>query len=151
MGEARRVLVPIGGRGEHSHLRARLLSSLSRSRERSMVFLHAVSPATTHDERRRVESDMRRLARDEAAGPYEVDIEVTDEAVEAIIRRASGADLVVLGLQRRERGRRSLGELARVIAQRTDVPLVLISRRPARPLGGLPTPTFLAPRSAPGP
>lgn len=143
--EARRVLVPIGGRGEHSHLRARLLSSLSRSGERSMVFLHAVSPAATSDELRRVEADMRRLARDEAAGPYEVDIEVTDAPGEAIIRRASGADLVVLGMQRRERGSRSLGELARAIAQRTDVPLVLISRRPARSLGSLATPQFLTP------
>ena len=90
---------------------------------------------------------MRSLARDEAAGPYDVDIEVTDAPVEAIIRRAGEADLVVLGLQRRERGIRSIGELPRAIAQGTDVPLVLISRRPARSLASLSTAQFFTPWS----
>jgi nucleotide-binding universal stress UspA family protein len=140
------VLVPIGGRGEHSHLRARLLASLSRSGDRSLTFLHAVETEMSVDERRRVEREMRSLARDEAAGPYEVQVEVADAPVEAIIERAAGADLVVLGMGHRERGHRPLGELARAIARRTDVPLVLISRRPARSLVGLSTPQFLVPR-----
>lgn len=142
MDEARRVLAPVGGRREHSHLRARLLASLSRSGERSLTFLHAMSPATSPDERRRVEREMKALARDEAAGPYDVQVEVTGDPGEAIIRRAAEADLVVMGMQRRERGQRPLGELALAIAHRTDVPLVLISRRPERSLAGLSTPSF---------
>jgi amino acid transporter len=145
MDEARRVLVPIGGRGEHSHLRARLLASLSRSSERSLTFLHAVAGATSPDERHRMEREMRRLARDEAAGPYVVEVEMTDEPVDAIMARASEADLVVLGMQRRDRGQRPLGDLALAIAQQTDVPLVLISRRPVRSLGGLSSATFRLP------
>ena len=134
MSDARRVLVPIGGRREHSHLRARLLSSLSRSGERSLSFLHAVPTATSADERRHGEREVRSLARDEAAGPYEVEVEITDDAQSAIIPRAAEADLVIMGMQRRERGSRPLGVLAMAIAQRTDVPLVLISRRPVRSL-----------------
>ena len=145
MDNAQRVLVPIGGRREHSHLRARLLASLSRSGERSLEFLHAVSPATPPDERRRVEREMRAMARDEAAGPYNVEVEVTGDPGEAIIRRAAEADLVVMGMQRRERGQRPLGELALAIANRTNVPLVLISRRPERSLAGLSTPYFRLP------
>jgi len=137
MSDARRVLVPIGGRGEHSHLRARLLSSLSRSGERSITFLHAVPTETSKDERRHGEREVRSLARDEAAGPYEVEVETTDDAQSAIVSRAAEADLVIMGLQRRERGSRPLGVLATAIAQRTDVPLVLISRRPVRSLADL--------------
>ena len=52
-----------------------------------------------------------------------------------------------MGMQRRERGQRPLGELALAIAGRTDVPLILISRRPQRTLAGLTSSSFLAPRS----
>ena len=137
MDDVRRVLVPIGGRGDHSHLRARLLASLSRSGDRSLIFLHAVKTATSADERHPAEREIRKLARDEAAGPYEVQVDVTDAPVQAIIARAAGMYLVVLGLGRRERVHRPVGELARAIARSTDVPLVLISRRPVRSLGGL--------------
>ena len=145
MVDARRVLVPIGGRRDHSHLRARLLASLSRSGDRSMTFLHAVGTTTSLDERRRAEREIRKLARDEAAGPYEVKVDVTDAPVEAIIERASGVDLVVLGMERREQGTRPLGTLGLAIAQRTDVPLVLISRRPVRSLTGLSSTSFRLP------
>lgn len=150
MSEARRILVPIGGRNEHSHLRARLLASLSRSGERSLTFLHAGAATTSAEERQSVEREIRKLARDEAAGPYVVQVEATDTPVDAIIAHASEADLVVLGLQRRERGTRPLGELALAIAHRTDVPLVLISRRSIRPLAGLATPPFLMHWTEPG-
>jgi amino acid transporter len=145
MSDARRVLVPIGGRREHSHLRARLLASLSRSGERSIAFLHAIPGATPSDERRRAEREVRALARDEAAGPYEVEVETTDDAKSAIIPRAAEADLVVMGMQRRERGQRPLGVLALAIAQNTNVPLVLISRRPVRSLAGLSSTSFRLP------
>jgi nucleotide-binding universal stress UspA family protein len=145
MSDARRVLVPIGGRREHSHLRARLLSSLSRSGERSITFLHAIPGATPSDERRRAEREVRALARDEAAGPYEVEVETTDDAKSAIIPRAAEADLVVMGMQRRERGQRPLGVLSLAIAQNTNVPLVLISRRPVRSLAGLSSTSFRLP------
>ncbi len=147
MSDARRVLIPVGGRREHSHLRARLLASLSRSSERSLTFLHAIPGSTPADERRRAEKEVRSIARDEAAGPYEVEVETTDDAKAAIIPRAAEADLVIMGMQRRERGQRPLGELALAIAGRTDVPLILISRRPQRTLAGLTSSSFLAPRS----
>jgi len=143
MDEARRVLVPLGGRREHSHLRARLLASLSRSGDRLLTFLHVMSPAATSDERHRVEREMRALARDEAAGPYEVKVEISDQPLETIIERTTEADLVVMGMERRSRGQRPLGDLAMAMAHRTEVPLVLISRRPQRSLAGLSAPSFL--------
>jgi len=85
------------------------------------------------------------LARDEAAGPYVVDVEATGDPVGAILGRAAAADLVVMGMERRARGQRPLGDLALAIAQQTDVPLVLISRRPVRSLGGLSSTGFRLP------
>jgi amino acid transporter len=129
MAAADRVLVPLGGRSDHSHLRARLISSLSRSQERSLTFLGSLPPNAPRESRRRYERDLRRLARDEAAGPYEVVIEEADRPLEAIIRRAADADLVILGMQRQRRGYRLLGELPLAVARETDVPIVLIGRR----------------------
>jgi APA family basic amino acid/polyamine antiporter len=132
MVEAERVLVPLGGRRDHSHLRARLLASLSRSSDRSVTFLKTLPTATEPDTRRRFERVIRELAQEEAAGPYEVVFEYTDEPREAIIKRALDSDLVVMGIQRGNRGQPALGELPLAIAQETDVPLALIDRRPNR-------------------
>ena len=120
------------GRRDHNHLRARLLASLSRLRNRSVTFLRALPTATASDTRRRFERVIRELAQDEAAGPYEVVFEYTDRPREAIIRRALESDLVVMGVQRRSRGQPALGQLPFSIAQETDVPLVLIAGRPKR-------------------
>ena len=144
--EARRVLVPLGGRRAHSRLRARLLASLSRSGERSLTFLHVVPTATGPASLKATERELRALARDEAAGPYEVEVEATENPVEAIVRRSAEADLVVLGMERRAKGQRPLGDLALAIAQHTDVPLILISRRPHRSIADLAPASFISSR-----
>jgi len=135
MADAKRVLIPLGGRREHSHLRARLIASLSRSDERSLTFLCTLPPAASTDTRRRLERFARDLARDEAAGPHEVVFEYTDHPTEAILDRALGADLIVMGMRRRGQGTPGLGDLAKTVARDTGVPLVLIGRRPSRAIG----------------
>jgi len=132
MVEARHVLVPLGGRRDQSRLRARLLASLSRSEERSVTFLRTLPTATTPQTRDRLERFAHDLARDEASGPYEVEIVYTDQPEEVVIDRAAKADLVVMGMRRRNQRRPGLGELSKTIARETDVPLVLIGRRPSR-------------------
>lgn len=134
MAGAKRILVPIGGRRDQSHLRARLLASLARSGERTVTFFHTVPAATSADTQRRIERDLAALARDEAAGPHEVVVEPTEDPRRAIVARAAGADLVIVGTQRRGRGHPRLGEMPLAIARETSVPLVLISRRPTRAL-----------------
>ncbi|MFO7586582.1 MAG: amino acid permease [Gemmatimonadota bacterium] len=134
MAAGRRILLPIGGRRDQSHLRARLLASLGRTGERSVTFFHAVPSAFAEDARRGVERDLAALARDEAAGPYEVAVERTDDPRGAIVRAAAGSDLVIMGTERRGRGRPRIGEIPLAIARETAVPLVLISRRPTRAL-----------------
>ncbi|WP_423928815.1 amino acid permease [Candidatus Palauibacter sp.] len=127
--EATRILVPVGGRSAHSHLRARLLASLSRSSAPTLTFVRALPPGTGADSRRRFESVIDRLARDEAAGPYRVELEFTDDPVACIARRAEANDLVVMGMENRGRERPSIGPFALEVARKTTVPLILLGRR----------------------
>ena len=57
-------------------------------------------------------------------------------------RRAADADVVVLGMQRRERGQRPLGELALSIKENEDVWLVLMIRLPQCTLVGISAGSF---------
>jgi len=133
MEDATSILIPTGGRREHSHLRARLIASLSRSGERSLTFLRTL-PSTAPDETvRRSERELRNLARDEAVGPYSVVVERAEDPREAILARAAEADLVLMGMHL-ERRQRALGGFALSFARETDVPLVVIGRRPGRAL-----------------
>ena len=127
-----RVLVPIGGGRDQSHLRARLLSSLARTGERAITFYHTLPASSSDEAHSRAERDLRKLARDEAAGPHEVVVEKSDDPLAAIIARASSSDLVVLGTRRRSRSRPEIGPLPIAIARDCDTPIVLINRRPVR-------------------
>ncbi|MDE2945327.1 MAG: amino acid permease [Gemmatimonadota bacterium] len=127
--EARRILLPVKGRRDHSELRARLLGSLARSSERSVTFLCTLPPDASPDRRRRVERTVRQLARDEAAGPYDVAFEHTDDPAEPVARLGREHDLVVLGMERRARGEPAIGAFALEVARRTDMPLILLGRR----------------------
>ena len=138
MADVHRVLIPLGGQSAHSQPRARLIASLSRSRERSLTFLGTVSPTTSEPSRQRFERDLRRLARDEAIGPHEVIVEAAPTPLEGIMRHAEQADLVVMGMRRLARDRRALGELPLALARGTDVPIVMIGRRPSRSAGLVP-------------
>jgi len=133
--EATRVLLPTGGRRDHSLLRARLIASLSRSGARSLTYLRILPPTTPPDARRRLERDLRTLARDEAIGSYEVVVECTDRPREVLLRHAAAADLVVMGTMRRGKYWQGFGELTLAMAHETGVPLVLIGRRTPRAAG----------------
>lgn len=126
-----RVLVPVGGRRDHSRLRARLLASLTRSGDCTITFLGVVPPAAGA-ERRRAERDLHALARDEVEGPYEVRIEAAAEPREAIVRHARETDLVVMGMRRAGGALRSLSDLTLAIAAESDVPIVVIGGRTPR-------------------
>ncbi|HSH71348.1 MAG TPA: amino acid permease [Deferrisomatales bacterium] len=127
--DARRVLVPIGGRPDQSYLRARLFASLSRRNDTLLTFLRVVAPGTSDETRRRLEREMRALAGDEASGPYELEVVSSDDPGGEVVARAVDHDVVVMGMQRRSRSQKVFGEIPMRIARETEVPLILISRR----------------------
>ncbi|MEL7060353.1 MAG: amino acid permease, partial [Acidobacteriota bacterium] len=127
LGEARTVLVPVGGRRDHSDLRARLIGSLCRTLPVEIVYLGVVSVDAPADEARRLEQDMQLLAEDEAGGQSSVEILRCSDVPARIAERAIAADLTVLGLQRS--GRRSVfGTVAPAVARAASGAVIMISR-----------------------
>jgi APA family basic amino acid/polyamine antiporter len=130
--EARRVLVPIAGGRDQSHLRARLLSSLARTGDRSITFFHTIPSSASAEFAAKAERELQSLARDESAGVYDIAVERSDDPAEAILRRLETSDLLVMGTQRRDRAGPQLGTIPIAIARRSQTPLILINRRPPR-------------------
>jgi hypothetical protein len=133
----RRVLVPLGGLGHHSRLRARLLASLDRNDDCEITFLRSVPPDATPAERRRAEREVRARASDEAEGHFQVLIETEADPVDAIVRHAGETDLIVMGFQHGQDMRSLFGPFIRQVIDRCDAPLILLGSRRPRSLGGL--------------
>jgi APA family basic amino acid/polyamine antiporter len=128
--EARRILIPVGGKGAQDALRARLLGSLCRTASRELTFLQILPAGAPEDELEETRRDLLRLAVDETRGTASPEALVVraDDVVAAIAEHAARSDLVVLGLPR-VRGRKLLGELALRIARQVSCPTIMISRR----------------------
>lgn len=128
----RRVLVPLGGRGHHSRLRARLLASLTRVDDCAITFLLNVAPDATPEDQRRLEREVRTLARDEAEGRFEIVIEREANPVDAIARHAAENDLLVMGFQHGAASRRTFGPLIRQVLECCEAPVILLGSRRTR-------------------
>ena len=126
---AHSVLVPVGGRRDQSVLRARLLANLSRHRLRRITYLRVLSESASAQDHRRAEKELAHLAHDETSGEVEVLLIRSEDALGELVRASRKVDLVVLGLQRIARRRRTFGELTLRLATETSNPMILISRR----------------------
>lgn len=124
----KRVLVPVGGRGGHSTLRARLLGSLARDAPREVTWLRIVSPDATELELDQARRAVANLASESTAGSYNVVVERANDFASAVAKHAANADLLVLGLRRPQGGRRVFGELAPRIAAQVECSTLVISR-----------------------
>lgn len=147
LAEVRRVLVPIGGRGEQHELRARLLGSLVRTAPREVTFLRVLPPGDAGDagqeagagDQAAVVVEARAqalgLARAHLPGAHEVEVVQAADVAEAVARAAHGRDLLVLGLRTEPtafhmgRPRARFGELAMDIARRAPCATILLSGR----------------------
>ncbi|HEY5934507.1 MAG TPA: amino acid permease [Kofleriaceae bacterium] len=126
---AKRVLVPVAGKGEEAELRARILATLSRDRTRQLVFMTVIPAAANEDE---MTSAVRALDRQADLNiPTKPTVEVvrSDDVATAIIAEAARFDLVVLGLRRSRSGRKMLGTINRKIASEAPCAVMLLSRR----------------------
>ncbi len=127
--DVKRVLVPIGGRGGHEVLRARLLASIHRLGAREITLLRILPAGATAREQAAAKRELKILAQDEVAGDAQLVVACTDDVVGELTRRASECDLVILGLQRLGRRRKLFGEVVLRLARETSCGLVMISRR----------------------
>jgi basic amino acid/polyamine antiporter, APA family len=129
LGEARRILIPTGGRGGHDRLLARLLSSISRSQERQITFLTVLPTGSPDKARRQSRRDLVGTAYDLDLPKAQVMVTMGESPPEEVIAQAERADLVILGVQRVGRRRKLFGRFALQVARRSNCPLLLISRR----------------------
>jgi amino acid transporter len=128
LGMNARVVVPIGGRGGHDDLRARLLGSLGRATNRRVCFARVVPSDTPPARIAQITRQLRHFAEEETRGNLEAQVVASDDVVEALAGLAGEGDLLVLGLQL-HRGKRLFGEVSLQVARRTEAATILISRR----------------------
>ncbi|HSC35634.1 MAG TPA: amino acid permease [Thermodesulfobacteriota bacterium] len=128
--EVNRILVPVGGRGGHGELLARILGSICRSGNPEITFLRVLPESADWKTYDRARKELFLYAADQAVkGEIKVQVEKSDDISAHIIRRVTESDLAILGIRRLGRRQKLLGELTLRIAGETDRPLLIISRR----------------------
>ncbi len=128
--EAKRILVPVGGRGSHGELLARVLGSISRSGNPEITYLRVLPKDTDWKTIDRARNELFLFAADQAVeGNVKIKVEKADDIAKQIISHVTESDLVILGLQRLGRHRKYFGELTLRIARETSCPILMISRR----------------------
>jgi nucleotide-binding universal stress UspA family protein len=127
--QARRILVPTGGRGGHDQLRARLLGHLCRTGQREITFLQVLPQFATASMRQRAHQELSAFAADEVITPANITILASATPADVITRHAARNDLTILGLQRFNRRRKVFGDIVLHVARHSPGPLLLLSRR----------------------
>ncbi|MBM64684.1 MAG: amino acid transporter [Myxococcales bacterium] len=122
------VLVPIGGRGEHDKLRARLLGSLSRLLDLKITFLRILPTEADSDDVTQAERELKYLADDKAPGIGSCEVILSDDVTTSIEERARDSDLLILGLQRPARRRRLFSSVSLRLAQASGGATIMIGR-----------------------
>jgi nucleotide-binding universal stress UspA family protein len=125
---ARRVLVPMGGRGEQHGLRARMLGSLLRAGPREVTFMRVVREAASAREVEAAFREVERKAEDSVPGEHSIEIVQSNDPRAAILEEARSYDLVVLGFHR-DAGRARFGAFAKYILQRASCATIVLSAK----------------------
>ena len=123
----RRVLVPIGGKEVHDRLKARLVHSLGQKEPCHVTFLTVVPPGANALSRRRAEEALNHAASIYQIPDVELALEENDQPAQAIIARAEGQDLLLLGTHE-EPWLKSFffGTLAQQVAGQVHCPTLLV-------------------------
>ena len=123
-----KIIVPVGGRGGHDALRARLLGSLGRAGLKNVRFVQATRENLPLASKLQRERELRVFAKEETYGAPDAKLLETNDIVEALAQEAGPNDLIILGL-RHQRGKRLFSELALRVARKTPAATLMISRR----------------------
>ena len=128
LSEARRILVPVAGRGGHEQLLAQLLGSLLRDGARDVTFLRVLSANAGPEDVRRAKRDLSQVAAGNLRRNCHTEIVQSDDPLDVICSRANESDLLMLGVQRHGRRKKLFGDFTREISRRTTCPLIIMSR-----------------------
>jgi amino acid transporter len=128
---ATRVLVPVGGRGDHE-LRARMLGAIAGAGARTFTFLSVLGEGASDRDLAERRDEIATLADLRIPGEIEVEVSRAKDPPAAIIGRAANSDLVVLGLKEVGWGRRVFGDVALRIASESPCAAIMLSYRRSR-------------------
>lgn len=137
VGEARKVLVPVGGRGDEHELRARLLGTLCREMPREIRFLTVLPAEAGDDEVADAVRSVSRLADMNIPVKPVVEVRRDDDPGAAILAEAAESDLLILGLKQGRSGRKVFGSITLRIARSAPCAVMLLSRRAPMGVGEL--------------
>jgi hypothetical protein len=122
----RKILVPVGGRGGHGVLRARVLGSLCRDGSRDVTWLRVLPADASDVQAAQTRAELLRLAADATPDRGEAVVERNDDPLASLRSRAALADLMVVGLQR-ERGHRLFGRVVPHVVAHPGCATLIIS------------------------
>jgi len=123
-----RIVVAVRPGAPHDDLRARLLGSLRRTRERPVHFVRVLPANTSESARQAAERELNVFADEETPGAPTAEIILSDDLIGAIADCAAEGELLILGLTH-HRTTRLVGEHALKITPRTAAVTLLISRK----------------------
>ncbi len=126
--EARRLLVPVGGRGMQHELRARVLGAICRDARRTVTFLRIVPEEAGEKSMREAEREVLRHAEDTLPYDFEVQLAHANDAAGAILEEAADYDAIILGLRRSGRHTK-LGGFALDVVREAPCATILLAAK----------------------
>ena len=129
LSRTKKILIPIGGKGVHDHLLARLLGSLMRTGRREITFLRILPESATPDEVQKARYALVHLAEEEVHEECNIDVVKSGDPVSEVTKRADKFDLLILGVQKVDKKTRLFGHFTRMVAHQTQVPIIVICSR----------------------
>jgi amino acid transporter/nucleotide-binding universal stress UspA family protein len=130
LSEVKKILVPVRGSGAQDELLARLLGSICRASNPEVTFLRVLPEDATWQQTDKARKALFQIAEDQVPhGQIKVVIVKNNNVSEELISHAQDSDLMIVGLQRFSRRHKEFGKLPLYIAQETDCPMLMISRK----------------------
>lgn len=126
LADSRRVVVPFAGRGDQERPRARLLSSLLRLADPQVEMLHLLPERASEAVQRRAQRELERWVEERLRGRVRCLVEAVPDAVAALARHAASADLLLLGMPKRDDGGQALGAFASAVVAATPVSCAVV-------------------------
>ncbi len=95
----RRILIPIAGREVHDKIKVRIVHCLYQMEKIQVTLMTVIPPGSSAMRQNRAQDMLRRAAKVYQVDQAELVVDENEQAAQAIINRAAGYDLLVLGMK----------------------------------------------------
>lgn len=95
----RRILIPLAGKEVHDKIKVRIVHCLYQTEKSRVTLMTVIPPGSSAMRRSRAQEMLKRAAKVYQVPQAELIVDENDKAAQAIISRAAGFDLLVLGMK----------------------------------------------------